>query len=194
MMESGPAAGVVGASALSASFGTNNLICFDMGGTTAKACVIRDGKSSLSTDYFVGGISPTKSLVIRVPVIDIKEVGTGGGSLAWIDEGGGLHVGPESAGANPGPACYGAGGTRPTVTDANLVMGRLSAENFLGGRMRLDEAAAVAAIEHTIAEPLHMETVDAASGVIAIANATIARPTRFARSRPYADWIRATSR
>jgi N-methylhydantoinase A len=176
MMESGPAAGVVGSSALSASFGTDNLICFDMGGTTAKACVVRDGKSSLSTDYFVGGYN--EGLVIRVPVIDIKEVGTGGGSLAWIDEGGGLHVGPESAGASPGPACYGGGGTRPTVTDANLVLGRLSAENFLGGRMRLDEAAAMTAIRQEIAAPLGMETTDAASGIIAIANATMANAVR----------------
>ena len=176
MMESGPAAGVVGANAISASFGTNNLICFDMGGTTAKACVIRDGKSSLSTDYYVGGYN--EGLVIRVPVIDIKEVGTGGGSLAWIDEGGGLHVGPESAGASPGPACYGAGGTRPTVTDANLLMGRLSAERFLGGRMHLDEDAARRAIRDVISEPLRMETAEAASGIIAIANATMANAVR----------------
>jgi len=176
MMESGPAAGVVGSSALADSFGTNNLICFDMGGTTAKACVVRDGKSSLSTDYFVGGYN--EGLVIRVPVIDVKEVGTGGGSLAWIDDGGGLHVGPESAGASPGPACYGQGGTRPTVTDANLLMGRLSAQRFLGGRMRLDEAAAVKAIREIIARPLHMETLDAASGIIAIANATMANAVR----------------
>lgn len=176
MMESGPAAGVVGASALSGSFGTNNLICFDMGGTTAKACVVRDGKSSLSTDYFVGGYN--EGLVIRVPVIDIKEVGTGGGSLAWIDDGGGLHVGPESAGASPGPACYALGGTRPTVTDANLLLGRLSAGQFLGGRMHLDEAAAAKAVREVIGEPLHMELSGAASGIIAIANATMANAVR----------------
>src|SRR6185312_1472831 len=176
MMESGPAAGVVGSSALSSSFGTDNLICFDMGGTTAKACVVREGKTSLSTDYFVGGYN--EGLVIRVPVIDVKEVGTGGGSLAWIDEGGGLHVGPESAGAMPGPACYAQGGTRPTVTDANLLMGRLSADRFLGGRMRLDQDAAERAIHSAVGDPLHMEILDAASGIIAIANATMANAVR----------------
>jgi len=176
MLESGPAAGVVGASALASAFGTNNLICFDMGGTTAKACVVRDGTTSLATDYFVGGYN--EGLAIRVPVIDVKEVGTGGGSIAWIDEGGGLHVGPESAGAAPGPACYGGGGTRPTVTDANLLLGRLSAARFLGGRMRLDDAAAERAVRATIAEPLQLATLDAASGIVAIANASMANAVR----------------
>jgi N-methylhydantoinase A len=176
MMESGPAAGVVGASAIAESFGTSNLICFDMGGTTAKACVVRDGKSSLSSDYFVGGYN--EGLVIRVPVLDIKEVGTGGGSLAWIDDGGGLHVGPESAGAFPGPAAYAQGGTRPTVTDANLVLGALSADRFLGGRMRLNEAAAAHAVTEVVAAPLGMDVAEAAGGIVAIANATMANAVR----------------
>ena len=176
MMESGPAGGVVGASALADTFGTRDLICFDMGGTTAKASVLRDGRSSLSSDYFVGGYD--EGLVIRVPVIDIKEVGTGGGSIAWIDDGGGLHVGPESAGAAPGPACYGLGGMRPTVTDANLVLGRLSAERFLGGGMPLDVDAARAAIQSGIAEPLGLDTAAAAAGIIAIANAQMANAVR----------------
>lgn len=175
MMESGPAAGVVGASSLAESLGTGDLICFDMGGTTAKACVLRGGKSSLSSDYFVGGYN--EGLVIRVPVLDIKEVGTGGGSLAWIDEGGGLHVGPESAGASPGPACYALGGTRPTVTDANLLLGRLSAQ-LLGGRMRLDEGAAERAIGAIVAGPLRMSAAEAAAGILAIANATMANAVR----------------
>jgi N-methylhydantoinase A len=146
-----------------------------MGGTTAKACVLREGKSSLSSDYFVGGYN--EGLVIRVPVIDIKEVGTGGGSLAWIDEGGGLHVGPESAGAAPGPACYGLGGTRPTVTDANLLLGRLSPQ-LLGGRMRLDASAAERAVNETIATPLGLAAAEAADGILAIANATMANAVR----------------
>jgi N-methylhydantoinase A len=176
MLESGPAGGVVGAAALSTSFGTDDLICFDMGGTTAKACVLRSGKASLSSDYFVGGYN--EGLVVRVPVIDIKEVGTGGGSIAWIDEGGGLHVGPESAGASPGPASYGRGGTLPTVTDANLLLGRLSAQRFLGGRMPLDAEAATRAIKTHIAEPLGLEVHEAALGIVEIANAAMANAVR----------------
>jgi N-methylhydantoinase A len=176
MMESGPAGGVVGAAAFADAFGTRDLICFDMGGTTAKACVLRDGQSSLSSDYFVGGYD--EGLVIRVPVIDIKEVGTGGGSIARIDEGGGLHVGPESAGASPGPACYGLGGVLPTVTDANLVLGRLSAERFLGGTMALDRAAAERAIETHVARPLGLDIMAAAEGIVAIANAQMANAVR----------------
>ena len=176
MLESGPAGGVVGSAALAESFGTDDLICFDMGGTTAKACVLRGRKASLSTDYFVGGYD--EGLVIRVPVLDIKEVGTGGGSIAFIDEGGGLHVGPESAGASPGPACYGLGGTRPTVTDANLLLGFLSARRFLGGRMTLDEGAAAQAIREHVAAPLGLELIAAAQGIVAIANATMANAVR----------------
>ena len=176
MMESGPAGGIVGSAALAESFGTSDLICFDMGGTTAKACVLRAGTAGMSSDYFVGGYD--EGLVIRVPVLDIKEVGTGGGSLAWIDEGGGLHVGPQSAGASPGPACYGLGGTRPTVTDANLILGRLSAARFLGGRMALDAGAAERAILQHIAEPLSLDQYAAAAGIVAIANAAMANAVR----------------
>src|SRR5262249_38635831 len=141
MMESGPAGGVVGASAICEALALDNAICFDMGGTTAKACVVRRGAPDLSPDYFVGGYN--EGLAIRIPVLDIKEVGTGGGSIAWIDAGGALHVGPESAGAEPGPVCYGRGGTRPTVTDADVVLGRIAPDRFLGGEMHLqaDEAA-----------------------------------------------------
>src|SRR5207237_7530978 len=118
-------------------------IAFDRGGTTAKACVVRRGEPSLSPDYFIGGYN--EGLAIRIPVLDIVEVGTGGGSLAWLDEGGALHVGPRSAGAEPGPAAYGHGGTEPTVTDANVVLGRLSPAAFNQGNrgeMLLDSAAA----------------------------------------------------
>src|ERR687892_170358 len=140
MMESGPAGGVVGTMALCEMLDVDAAIAFDMGGTTAKASVIRRGQPSLSPDYFIGGYN--EGLAIRIPVLDIVEVGTGGGSIAWLDEGGGLHVGPRSAGAEPGPASYGRGGTEPTVTDANVILGRLSPERFLGGEMRLERAAA----------------------------------------------------
>lgn len=176
MLESGPAGGVVAARTIGDALEMRSLISFDMGGTTAKACVLQDGTADLSSDYFVGGYN--EGLVIRIPVIDIKEVGTGGGSIAWINEAGGLRVGPESAGASPGPACYGTGGTEPTVTDAHLVLGRLSAGRFLGGRMRLDLDAATRAIESKVARPLGLDLEAAASGVLAIANATMANAVR----------------
>ena len=140
MMESGPAAGVIGTQAMCAIMGLKNAIAFDMGGTTAKAGVVRDGMalttgSAMIGHYFVG-------LPLLTPMIDIHEVGTGGGSIARIAPSGGLRVGPQSAGAAPGPACYALGGTEPTVTDANLVLGRLAEDRFLGGEMRLDRAAA----------------------------------------------------
>ncbi|HEV8021436.1 MAG TPA: hydantoinase/oxoprolinase family protein [Candidatus Lustribacter sp.] len=176
MLESGPAAGVVGASVLAEAFGTKDLICFDMGGTTAKACVLQDGIANLSPDFFVGGYN--EGLAIRIPVLDIKEVGTGGGSIAWIDEAGGLHVGPGSAGASPGPACYSLGGTQPTVTDAHLALGRLSPERFADGRLRLDVAAAEGAIRTHVAEPLGIDVAAAAEGIIAIATTQMANAVR----------------
>jgi N-methylhydantoinase A len=176
MLESGPAAGVVASSAISTSLATNDLICFDMGGTTAKACVLQGGVASLSSDYFVGGYN--EGLAIRIPVLDIKEIGTGGGSIAWIDEAGGLHVGPESAGASPGPACYGNGGTLPTVTDAHLVLGHLAADRFLAGRMQLNGAAAREAIDRHVARALDLDVESAARGIIAIATAAMANAVR----------------
>jgi N-methylhydantoinase A len=176
MLESGPAAGVVGASVLAAGLDTQDLICFDMGGTTAKACVLQDGIANLSPDFFVGGYN--EGLAIRIPVLDIKEVGTGGGSIAWIDEAGGLHVGPQSAGASPGPACYGRGGTHPTVTDAHLVLGRLSPERFADGRLQLDSAAADRTIRTQIAEPLGIDLAAAAEGIVAIATTQMAYAVR----------------
>ncbi|MGA2391919.1 MAG: hydantoinase/oxoprolinase family protein [Candidatus Lustribacter sp.] len=175
-LESGPAAGVVGASVLAESFGARDLICFDMGGTTAKACVLQDGIANLSPDFFVGGYN--EGLAIRIPVLDIKEVGTGGGSIAWIDEAGGLHVGPQSAGASPGPAAYGLGGTLPTVTDAHVVLGRFAPERFADGRLRLDYAAAESAIERHIARPLGLDVAAAAEGIIAIATTQMAYAVR----------------
>ena len=140
MLESGPAAGVIGAQAICAQLGLKDAIAFDMGGTTAKAGVISDSKPLTTGSALIGGYE--KALPIQIPMMDIFEVGTGGGSIARVGEGNSLRVGPQSAGSIPGPACYGRGGTEPTVTDANVLLGRLDADNFLGGEMKLDVAAA----------------------------------------------------
>jgi len=176
MMESGPAGGVVGTMALCELLDLDAAIAFDMGGTTAKSSVIRRGEPSLSPDYFIGGYN--EGLAIRIPVLDIIEVGTGGGSIAWLDEGGGLHVGPRSAGAEPGPASYGCGGTEPTVTDANVILGRLSPECFLGGEMRLDRGAAEKALHERLAEPLGVSLERAASGMLQVATVAMANAVR----------------
>ncbi|HLQ34027.1 MAG TPA: hydantoinase/oxoprolinase family protein [Chloroflexota bacterium] len=176
MMESGPAGGVVGTMAICDALGLDNAISFDMGGTTAKACVIRRGSPDLSPDYFVGGYN--EGLAIRIPVLDIKEVGTGGGSIAHIDQGGALHVGPESAGAEPGPVCYARGGTEPTITDADVALGRISPEQFLGGEMRLDFEGAARAIRQKLADPLGLSLERAADGMLAIGIASMANAVR----------------
>jgi N-methylhydantoinase A len=176
MMESGPAGGVVGTMALCELLNLEAAIAFDMGGTTAKACVIRRGEPSLSPDYFIGGYN--EGLAIRIPVLDIVEVGTGGGSIAWLDEGGGLHVGPRSAGAEPGPASYGRGGSEPTVTDANVVLGRLSPERFLGGEMRLERNLAEAAVREKVADALSTHLERAASGMLQVATSAMANAVR----------------
>lgn len=176
MMESGPAGGVVGTMALCEMLNLEAAIAFDMGGTTAKACVIRRGEPSLSPDYFIGGYN--EGLAIRIPVLDIVEVGTGGGSIAFLDEGGGLHVGPKSAGAEPGPASYGRGGSEPTVTDANVILGRLSPEMFLGGEMRLDRGAAERALNDRLSKPLNVSLERAASGMLQVATSAMANAVR----------------
>ena len=137
MVESGPAAGVMAATYLGSALGYRNVISFDMGGTTAKAGLVQDGRPRVTKEYEVGTIAGASSggtrgrgYPIRTPVIDLVEIGAGGGSIAWVDSGGVLRVGPHSAGADPGPACYGRGGTEPTITDANLVLGRLNPELF----------------------------------------------------------------
>jgi N-methylhydantoinase A len=176
MMESGPAGGVVGTIALCEALAVNEAIAFDMGGTTAKTSVIRRGEPSLSPDYFVGGYN--EGLAIRIPVLDIVEVGTGGGSIAWLDEASGLHVGPRSAGADPGPVSYGRGGTEPTITDANVLLGRLSPEAFMGGEMRLDRAGAEAALRDKLADPLGLPLERAASGMLEVATSAMANAVR----------------
>ena len=167
MLESGPAAGVVGAQALCRELKLEDAVAFDMGGTTAKAGVIYGGEVLTATTALVGGYN--EALPIQIPMVHISEVGTGGGSIAAVDAAGALRVGPQSAGADPGPACYALGGTRPTVTDANLALGRLAADRFLGGEMKLDEAAARRAIAEHVAEPLGLSLVEAASGILRIA-------------------------
>ena len=167
MLESGPAAGVIGTKALCDALEIDNAIAFDMGGTTAKAGVIYKGEPLTTGAALLGGYE--KALPIQIAMMDIFEVGTGGGSIARIGEEGGLHVGPQSAGAVPGPACYGLGGTAPTVTDANLLLGRLGVDRFLGGEMTLDSDAAAGALRDEIAAPLELDSTAAAEGILRIA-------------------------
>ena len=171
MLESGPAAGVIGAKSVCDRLGLKNAIAFDMGGTTAKAGVVLEREVVMAGDMMVGGYA--EGLPIQIPLIDTQEVGTGGGSIARIEEGGGLRVGPQSAGASPGPVCYDLGGTEPTVTDANLILGRLSATNFLGGEMRLNLEKATSAMRTRVAEPMGMSVTDAANGIVRIAATTM---------------------
>jgi len=181
-VESGPAAGAIGAAALGEMLGEANIIAFDMGGTTAKACLIEGGEPRLTDEMEVGaGINIGQRLLggggylVRSPTIDLAEIGAGGGSLAWIDQGGALRVGPDSAGADPGPACYGRGGSRPTVTDANVVLGFLNPSHLLDGDMPISFQAAQDAIRSHIAEPLGLPVHEAAYGIHAVANAAMTR-------------------
>ncbi len=169
MLESGPAAGVIGTQALCHTLKIPNAIAFDMGGTTAKAGVIHNGQALTTGAALIGGYD--KALPVQIAMMDIFEVGTGGGSLARVEDGF-LRVGPQSAGAQPGPACYGLGGEEPTVTDANLVLGRLGADRFLGGEMKLDVKAAERALQR-VAKPLGMSVTQAADGILRIAATTM---------------------
>jgi len=168
MMESGPVAGVIAAARLGESLDCRHIISFDMGGTTAKSSLIKDFHPEVTSSYYVGGYVSGHPMML--PVVDIVEVGNGGGSIAWIDPAGGLKVGPQSAGAEPGPACYGKGGSEPAVTDANLVTGRIDPEYFLGSGVRLQRDKAVKAISEKIAEPLGLSLEEAALGILTIAN------------------------
>jgi N-methylhydantoinase A len=171
-IESGPAAGATGCVSLAAALGADRLISFDMGGTTAKCAIVEGGLVQTTDEYEVDG-QP-----LRIPVIDIKEVSAGGGTIAWIDAGGALALGPQSAGAEPGPVSYGRGGTDPTVTDANLVLGRISARRFLGGAMPLDADAAARAIDERLATPLGLTRAQAAAGVVRLADVKMALAVR----------------
>jgi len=185
VVESGPAAGVIAASLAGRQLGQPNLISFDMGGTTAKVSVIVDGEIAVTAEYEVGGAANAKRWMhgtghpIRVPVIDLAEVSAGGGSIAWIDPGGALKVGPQSAGADPGPAAYGVGGTRPTVTDADVVLGWLDRDALLDGALRIDLAAAERAIGEAIARPLGLSVAEAAARIAEVVNANMAQALRI---------------
>ena len=152
MMESGPVGGIIASARVGQALGFANVISFDMGGTTAKTSLVRDGEPTLAPGYYVGGYASGDPVML--PMIDVVEVGAGGGSIAWTDDVGALKVGPQSAGADPGPICYRGGGTEPTITDANVVLGRLDPQNFLGGQMVLDADGARAGIEQKVAKPL----------------------------------------
>jgi len=184
-VESGPAAGVVAAALIGRQLGLPNVISFDMGGTTAKASLIERGEVKTTSEYEVGGGGNQRRWLhgtghpIRVPVIDLVEVSAGGGSVAWIDPGGALRVGPESAGAEPGPVCYGKGGERPTVTDADVVLGYLNPVALLGGALPVHLARARAAIEARVARPLGLGVLEAAAGVVDVVNAGMAAALRI---------------
>ncbi len=180
LLESGPAGGGLATALFGAAAGKSQVISFDMGGTTAKACLVEDGRVDIAPSMEAARIHRFKrgsGLPIKAPVIDMIEIGAGGGSIAVIDEVGLLKVGPRSAGADPGPACYGKGGREPTVTDANLLLGYLDPAFFLGGRMRLDRAAAEAAIAG-VAAPLGLSPVDAAWGIHSIVSESMAAAAR----------------
>lgn len=147
MVESGPVGGVYGAARVGERIGESDVISFDMGGTTAKTSLVQDGELTIDTEYWLESSPRDEGYPLKIPVVDIVEIGAGGGSIAWVDQGGSINIGPKSAGADPGPACYGRGGTEPTVTDANLLTGRLNPEYFLGGEMDLDVDAARDALE-----------------------------------------------
>lgn len=185
IVESGPAAGVVAAQQIGLRIGVQNIISFDMGGTTAKASLIEDGELSWTTEHEVGsGISLSSRLVkggghaVKVPVVDLAEVGAGGGSIVWIDKGGALKVGPQSAGASPGPVCYDTGGTNLTVTDANLILGYLNPNYLAGGEVKLSYDLARKTLEENIAGPLSMNLFEAAYGIHTVANITMIRAIR----------------
>jgi len=184
-VESGPAAGVVATSLIAEQTGKRDILSFDMGGTTAKASLIRDGKYETTPEYEVGGgASESRAMngtghPIRVPVIDLAEVSAGGGSIAWVDRAGALRVGPASAGANPGPVCYQRGGTEPTVTDCNLLLGYLDQSSLLGGELKISVAAAETAITEKLAKPLGVDAQSASAAVIDVVNHAMAEALKI---------------
>lgn len=176
LLESGPVAGAVAAAELSRKLGYDSAISFDMGGTTAKCTLINKGRIEVADIYYVGGYE--HGYPVQVPVVDIIEVGAGGGSIAYLDAAGSLKVGPRSAGAEPGPVCYSRGGTEPTITDANAALGRLAPSGLLGGDMVLDTEAAKRAIHDRIAASLGVPDVQIASGIIRLAVVTMSAAVR----------------
>ena len=189
IVESGPAGGVIGAQALAEAAGLHNVLTFDMGGTTAKASIVERGEVSRALEFSVGaGVIAGSRLmtgagyVVKTPAIDLAEVGAGGGSLLRLDAAGALHVGPESAGADPGPVCYGAGGTEPTLTDANLLLGYLNPDHLIGGALKLDFEAAREAFERCVAKPMGLAPEEAALGAHRIAASNMIRAIRAVSS------------
>ena len=186
LVESGPAAGVIGATFIARLSGYDNLLALDIGGTTAKAAVVNRGEPQIAEQFEVGSSAVAtvtaqrgQGYPVLTPVISLVEIGAGGGSIAKLDPGGALSVGPESAGADPGPACYGQGGDQPTLTDANLVLGRLNPEFFLGGEAKLDVALAEQAIRDQVATPGGLGLHQAARAIIDIANASMTSALYF---------------
>ncbi len=185
IIESGPAGGVIGAQALARKMGVSDIITFDMGGTTAKASLVEGGEVTRSHEYQVGGGIMMQSrlltgagYLLKVPAIDLAEVGAGGGSIIWIDAGGSMQIGPRSAGAAPGPLCYDRGGTEPTVADATLILGYINPDYLVGGSLRLNAARAHDVFEETIARPLGLPLADAAYGAQQIAASNMMRAIR----------------
>jgi N-methylhydantoinase A len=185
LTESGPAAGVIACAKLARAAGLENAISFDMGGTTCKAAMVENGEPARTTEYEVGsGINLSSKLVkgggypIKLPFIDVSEIGAGGGSIVSLDTAGGLHVGPRSAGAVPGPVCYGNGGVDPTFTDAMLALGYINPHALAGGRVKLDAARAIEALQERIARPMGLSVHDAAYGIYMVAAATMTRAVK----------------
>jgi N-methylhydantoinase A len=182
VLESGPAAGVEAASFFGRMAGLDTMLAFDMGGTTAKLCIIEGGRAARTRAFEVARVhrfTAGSGYPISIPVYDLLEIGAGGGSIARMNDLGLLEVGPHSAGSKPGPVCYGLGGDQPTVTDADLVLGNLNADYFLGGDMRLDKAAAERAIQSKIAQASGLSTLEAAAGIFELVNGTMAAAARM---------------
>ena len=178
---SGPAGGVIGGSIAGAMVGRNNLITIDIGGTSSDIALVENGQPIIRSEGKVGGY------MIRVPMVDVNAIGSGGGSIAWLDDAGGLRVGPHSAGSDPGPACYGRGGEKATVTDASIVLGYLNPDYFAGGSVKLDPALARTAIEREVAKPLGLSVEEAALGIHRVVNATMAEGIRLVSVRQGRD-------
>ena len=186
IIESGPAAGIIVGAHVASQVAMKNAICLDIGGTTAKIGIVLEGKPQISSELEVGAAAFSRSTAsrasgypLRTPSIDLVEIGAGGGSIAWVDSGGILRVGPQSAGADPGPACYPSGGKLPTLTDANVILGRLNPDFFLGGKMQLSAANARDAMQEHCCDKLNTALLETAAGVIRVAIANMVNAIRF---------------
>src|SRR5690606_34144418 len=181
LVESGPAGGAIFAADVAQRFGLGNVVSYDMGGTTAKICLIEDFAPHTARTFEVARtyrFSKGSGMPISIPVIEMIEIGAGGGSIAWVDAMGRIQTGPESAGSEPGPACYGRGGERPTITDADLVLGKLDPDNFAGGKIRLSVDNASAAIARDVGDRLKLATEAAAFGIVEVVDENMANAAR----------------